>query len=180
MPTEQEFQEYKEKQEQLRLEIKQLDRDLKWKQQTDAKYGPIYSASFNAVISYGLAVIRGSFLLNGGGSVALLAFMGQSLKAQCIDLSDPLRLFILGAVLSALTASSSYLSQTFFSEAIAHNWNNAVTPSKHSVAKSKYWRTWGYLCQYTSVILILISFICFWEAVSQAYEILKAAPPTCP
>jgi len=157
---------------------KQWKRDLEWKDHIDSKYGQFYSDSSNAVISYGLAAIRGAFMLNGGGAVALLAFMAQSSKAQHFDLSSPLRLFVFGAILAALTASVSYLSQSFISEKIAHDWNNAVIPSSESERASWSWGTFGRVCQLIACALVVISYVCFWEGIDQAYSLLKSPLPT--
>ncbi len=73
--------------------------------------------SFDAIIQYAHAAIRGAFLLNGGSCVALLAFLGTSEVVeicQCGDctFSSALQWFALGAMLAIITSAISYLSQS--------------------------------------------------------------------
>ena len=72
---------------------------------------PLAVESMRATISYGMAAIRGMFLLNGAAALAAMT------KA---DPANPLYSAILiaggvGAFCAVLSAAFSYLSQTFFS-----------------------------------------------------------------
>jgi hypothetical protein len=146
----------------------------------DGKHGRFHDTSFNAVISYSLAAIRGTVLLNGGGAVALLAFMAEFSKAQCVDLSGPLRLFVFGAVLAVLSAGTSYIGQTFFTFNAGSSWLNAVAPSKEAENKAFAWGAGGIVCQVVGMALVAAAIVCFWEGCHQAFELLQGAPQVCP
>lgn len=72
---------------------------------------------FRSVISSGQAAIRSSFLLNGGASVALLAFIGhlaQFRVALVPDFAVSLLWFSLGVLATAVTSGATYLSQWLY------------------------------------------------------------------
>lgn len=154
----------------------------------DMKWSVIVSDSFNAVIAYSLAAIKGCTLLNGGGAVALLSFTAASSKAACIDLSDTLLLFIFGALLAVLSAGVSYIGQTLFTFQSRANWALEICTEEneeHKILrhennrKQRLWGSFGLICQFVGCFLLALSFICFWEGCHRTYGILKYAPATC-
>lgn len=74
---------------------------------------------FRSVIQAGQNAVKSSFLLNGGASVALLAFIGKLTEEQHSKIpafADSLTIFVTGAFAIALTSGLTYLSQWFYSE----------------------------------------------------------------
>lgn len=161
------------------LELEEWRCEFDRRKHIDTVNGLSRSDSFKAIIAYSLAAIRGSFLLNGGGAVALLAFMSDSKKAQCVDLSDPLMLFVFGAVLAVLSSGVSYIGQTFFTFEIDYRWSYIVEKDTEKENKQRANRVGGLVCQAVGSVLVAISIICFWEGIHQAYDIFKAAPVSC-
>ena len=72
---------------------------------------------FRSVISSGQNAIRSSFLLNGGASVALLAFISHlttSKVEKVASFADALIPFVIGVLAITITAGLTYLSQWFY------------------------------------------------------------------
>lgn len=72
---------------------------------------------FRSVITSGQGAIKSSFLLNGGASVALLAFIGhlaQFRVALVADFAVPLLCFALGVLAIVVTSGATYLSQWLY------------------------------------------------------------------
>ena len=71
---------------------------------------------FRSVITAGQGAIKSIFLLNGGATVALLAFISHLIKVdgKVAEFSYCLLLFSLGALMAALISGCTYLSQWFF------------------------------------------------------------------
>ena len=72
---------------------------------------------FKAVILAGQNALRATFLMNGGASIAILAFIGRiatynSGKASFFALS--LTLFVIGIVFSSIASGVAYLAQSAF------------------------------------------------------------------
>jgi hypothetical protein len=72
---------------------------------------------FRSVIAAGQNALRTSFLMNGGASVAILAFIGH-LAATSSDnitlFSSVLSIFVIGVLVSAVASGTTYLSQWFY------------------------------------------------------------------
>lgn len=82
---------------------------------------------FRSVISSGQGAIRHSFLMNGGASVALLAFIAHLAQIR----SDRIQSFALclvyfasGVLITTITAGATYLSQWFY--ASEFNWSRKI------------------------------------------------------
>jgi hypothetical protein len=72
---------------------------------------------FRSVITAGQGAIKSSFLLNGGGAVALLAFTGhlaQFKPAKVAEFGACLLPFAFGVLAIAMTSGFTYLSQWLF------------------------------------------------------------------
>jgi hypothetical protein len=72
---------------------------------------------FKSVITAGQNAIRSSFLLNGGASVAILAFIGHLTEVQPTKVaafSDVLVPFVLGVLAITMTSGFTYLSQWLY------------------------------------------------------------------
>ncbi|WP_286831101.1 MULTISPECIES: hypothetical protein [Kordiimonas] len=82
-------------------------------------------ASLSGSISLAEAVLRGLFLLNGGAAIAVLTFLSSAelLSDMALGLVFSLRLFIVGLVLSLLTAITAYFTQLTITHRIG--WENS-------------------------------------------------------
>lgn len=72
---------------------------------------------FRSVIQSGQNALKSSFLLNGGASVALLAFIGKLTEEQASRIPGfayPLSVFVTGILSIALASGATYLSQWFY------------------------------------------------------------------
>jgi hypothetical protein len=72
---------------------------------------------FRSVIQAGQNALRTGFLMNGGASVALLAFVGHmaTVAPQKIpSLAPSLLVFVVGVLVAALASGVAYLSQWFY------------------------------------------------------------------
>jgi hypothetical protein len=81
------------------------------------------SSMFESVIGYGQLSCKAAMLINGGASVAILAFLGQiftraeisGLKNLTQCLSQSLCLFVIGTALAALLTGMGYFTQRMYS-----------------------------------------------------------------
>jgi len=74
---------------------------------------------FKSVIASGQNAIRTSFLMNGGASVALLAFIGHLAAVRPANVplfADVLFPFVLGVLAMTMVSGFTYLSQWLYSE----------------------------------------------------------------
>ncbi|WP_269619231.1 hypothetical protein [Zhongshania sp. BJYM1] len=74
---------------------------------------------FRSVIQSGQNAIKTSFFLNGGASVALLAFIGKLTEEQHSRIPSfalALTIFVMGVFCIAMTSGLTYLSQWFYAE----------------------------------------------------------------
>ncbi|MGU9821981.1 hypothetical protein [Pseudomonas sp. LF090] len=74
---------------------------------------------FKSVIQSGQAAVKTAFLMNGGASVAILAFIGkltESNKQSIPDFAWTLTLFVTGVFLISVTAGLTYLSQWLYAD----------------------------------------------------------------
>jgi hypothetical protein len=70
--------------------------------------------AFKAVILQGQNALKTAFLMNGGATIAILAFLGKLTeeKAEYISsFSDPMVIFVIGVFLAGLSSGFTYLSQ---------------------------------------------------------------------
>lgn len=72
---------------------------------------------FKSVISSGQNALRTAFLMNGGATVALLAFLGKLSDAHQTKIpifSDSLVMFVIGVLAVTMSSGATYLSQWFY------------------------------------------------------------------
>jgi hypothetical protein len=72
---------------------------------------------FKSVIQAGQSALRTAFLMNGGASVALLAFAGHlaSIDPKRVPLVAPsLTIFVVGVLVAAIASGVTYLGQWFY------------------------------------------------------------------
>lgn len=121
---------------------------------------------FKAVFDYGLASSRSVMIVNGGGSIAMLTFLGHLFDGPNIhqqlasELALPLVVFLIGTALGAILPGIGYLSQTFF---VLDSWHdqdrvNAKDAEKWWVVKS---RVIGNVIRVLGVIVFSAGILCF-------------------
>lgn len=74
---------------------------------------------FKSVIQSGQTAVKTAFLMNGGASVAILAFIGkltESNKQNIPDFAWTLTLFVTGVFLISVTSGLTYLSQWLYAD----------------------------------------------------------------
>lgn len=72
---------------------------------------------FKSVILAGQSSLRSAMLINGGAAVAVLAYIGKltgDASGNIVQFALPLLLFVLGALVVAVGAGVTYLSQWFY------------------------------------------------------------------
>jgi hypothetical protein len=74
-----------------------------------------------SVITYGLATLKSSMLINGGAAVALLAFIGKiwekNISVEAVNsLTNAIAFFSFGVLLAAIGSAGSYFTQYNYSE----------------------------------------------------------------
>jgi len=74
---------------------------------------------FRSVITTGQSALKGSMVINGGGAMALLAFIGNvfhDIKIEKLDssLAWPVLIFCVGILFSALASGTTYLTQFLY------------------------------------------------------------------
>ncbi len=118
---------------------------------------------FKTVINAGQAALKSAILINGGGSVAILAFIGNILKpgdpikaALVHSLGGSLRMFAVGTLCAAMAAGGTYLVQFF---------DAAGLDSKCP----KIWRGLAHIFNALVIATVIYSYIRFWLGVDYAY-----------
>lgn len=108
---------------------------------------------FRSVIQAGQNALRTSFLMNGGASVAILAFIGHlaTYSPNKVSIfSSVLSLFVVGVLVSTVASGVTYLSQWFY--AANKTWSYKV----------------GFVLNIFAIVLGLASYVIFgfgiWEA----------------
>lgn len=72
---------------------------------------------FRSVIASGQGALRTAFLMNGGGAIAMLSFVGSlatSNPQRVAELAFTLAVFVVGVLLVAAASGWTYLSQLFY------------------------------------------------------------------
>jgi hypothetical protein len=110
---------------------------------------------FRSVIQAGQNAVKSSFLLNGGASVALLAFIGKLTEEQQSKIpafADSLTIFVTGVFAIALASGVTYLSQWFYAE--SESWKQKT----------------GFALNMVSIVLGLSSYGFFIWGMCRAYS----------
>ena len=118
--------------------------------------------SFKAVIAAGQNAIRSIILINGGASVAMLAFIGHLARIGSATVpiyANCLLPFVAGTLLGGMVSGGTYLAQFFYSGA---------KPVHHKIG--------GWVN--TAVVLLGVSaFVAFGIGSWQTYSAFTATPP---
>jgi hypothetical protein len=113
---------------------------------------------FRSVISTAQGAIKSSFLLNGGATIALLAFIGHlaQFKPEKVAIfSGCLLPFTYGALAVAVTSGFAYLAQWFYAE------------------DGKRQQITGFVFNILCVVLCLASYACFVVGLFQTHSVLS-------
>jgi len=118
---------------------------------------------FKIVTNAGQAALKSAILINGGGSVAILAFIGNIFKtvdpinASLVhSLGVSLRMFAIGTLCAAMAAGGTYLVQFFDATGL---------DSKHH----KIWNGVAHFFNILVIITVIYSYYRFWLGVDFAH-----------
>jgi hypothetical protein len=115
-----------------------------------------YVEEFKATIQAGQAALKSAILINGGASVAILAFIGnlatsEKSKALIPILSCSLAYFVFGTLVAAMASGGAYLSQAAYSK----------VNQEETTEATERWKKRGKAFQYTTIIFVIASYILF-------------------
>jgi hypothetical protein len=110
-----------------KVELEKYKADLQLHIEQNKNYHASHLEMFRSVITSGQNAIRSSFLMNGGASIALLAFIGHlaEVKPEMIQVfSSALIPFVLGVLAMTVTSGCTYLGQWLYdsASALAQKW----------------------------------------------------------
>jgi len=137
------------------LELERYRADLQLHIEQSKNYHASQLEMFKSVIASGQSAMRASFLMNGGASVALLAFIGH------LSSTDPSKVsafsaviipFVFGVLVMAMTSGFTYLSQWLY----------------HSENLDS--QKWGFKINIFSIVLGLSSYVLFLWGMYSAYH----------
>ena len=119
---------------------------------------------FKQVIALGQSALKSIMLINGGASVALLAFISNlatntSAKLQIPPFAESLRYFVIGVFLSSAAFAPTYLSQSFFD------------------GEKKWQQHTGLTFQIITIAIGIFSFISFFYGADAAYHAFLGIAP---
>ncbi len=114
---------------------------------------------FRSVIATGQSAIRSSFLLNGGASVALLAFIGHLAQFNASKLpvfAGCLLPFAFGILAIVVTSGATYLSQLLYAD--RRPWARKIAVTLHILSvvlgiASYVLFSWGVLATYHALVV---------------------------
>ena len=110
---------------------------------------------FRSVIQAGQNALHAAFLMNGGSSVAILAFIGHlaSSSPEKVSLfADCLAIFVVGVLIAGLASGITYLSQWFY------------------FRTKKIFRKTGFVLNIVAMLLGLSSYLTFGYGIRVAYK----------
>jgi hypothetical protein len=113
---------------------------------------------FRSVISSGQNALKTGFLLNGGASLAMLAYIGQHGENYTKELSLSLLYFVWGTICISLSSAMVYLCQRVFSDP--------------DLSQKK----WASYLDIVTICVGFISFVFFILGMYVAYEIFSNFP----
>lgn len=116
--------------------------------------------SFRSTINVGMNAAKSCMLINGGASVALLAFIGNIWAKDSLDIaamlvSKGLLIFCAGVFLAALCSGFTYLAQSSYTSS--------------QLGTIKKWVVWGRICNVIAILSALLSLIVFGLGSYQTY-----------
>ena len=136
------------------IELEEFKADLQLTIENNKNYHASQLEMFRSVIASGQNAIRSSILMNGGASIALLAFIGHLAQIKpegVISFANALLPFVLGVLAMTMTSGFTYLSQWLYE-----------SPKLKS-------QKFGFYCNIASIILGISSYIFFIWGIYRAY-----------
>jgi hypothetical protein len=109
---------------------------------------------FRSVIQAGQNALRTAFVMNGGASVALLAFAAHLVSIHSLRvpaIAPSLAVFVVGVLIAALASGATYLCQWFYADG---------------------WRRAGFVCNLVAIFLGLAAYVSFAVGMWRAYRVL--------
>lgn len=143
------------------VELEKYKADLQLHIEQNKNYHASKLEMFRSVIAAGQNAIRSSLLMNGGASVALLAFIGHlaQIKPEKVVLfSVALMPFVLGVLAMTITSGFTYLSQWLYdsASATAQKWGFRLNIVCIVLGLSSYalfiWGMWRAFCAFTNFV----------------------------
>ena len=117
---------------------------------------------FRSVISAGQSALRSAFLMNGGGAVAVLAFIGNLANndpQRIPSLAPSLTVFVTGVLLVTVASGGTYLSQWFYA---------------HISKRSRYT---GHTFNILAIVSAIASYCAFAWGIFDAYTVFANYGP---
>lgn len=114
---------------------------------------------FRSVITAGQNALRTSFLMNGGSSVAMLAFIGHlatTVPEKVPLFASSLAVFVIGVLIAAVASGTTYLSQWFYA------------------SENKGLFKIGFSLNVVSIVLGISSYVVYGFGVYEAYGVFSA------
>lgn len=138
--------------------------------------------SVEACNAAGHAAIRASTLINGGGAVALLAFIGHLAsspgKAEAIAyFAMPLSCFVTGALVSVCAQGFTYLGQLFFGDSLRHRISAHESGTTES-GKTTRARVLGHVFNWAAILTVAASLALFARGTYVAFYAFLALAST--
>lgn len=136
------------------VELEKYKADLQLHIEQNKNYHASQLEMFRSVITSGQNAIRTSFLMNGGASVAILAFIGHlaGIKPeQVTSFANVLLPFVIGVLAMTITSGFTYLSQ----------WSYDSPNSKT--------QKWGFSLNVACIVLGISSYLFFIWGMCRAY-----------
>ena len=119
---------------------------------------------FKQVIALGQSALKSIMLINGGASVALLAFISNlatnaSAKLPIPPFAESLRYFVIGVFLASAAFATTYLSQSFFD------------------GEKEWQQRTGLTFQIITIAIGIFSFVSFFYGADAAYHAFLGIAP---
>src|ERR1700680_3543351 len=131
------------------------------------------AAANNAAVKGAEEAIKAALLINGGGSVAMLAFIGTLVSrdvlsaAQLTTITRPLLCFGCGVAASVLAAAAAHFTNLGIAEASSGKERSYVAPFARPTPASKRNSRRGEVFRWVGIISVTASIGCFiWGLVS--------------
>jgi hypothetical protein len=143
------------------VDLENYKADLQLHIEQNKNYHASKLEMFRSVITAGQNAIRSSLLMNGGASVALLAFIGhlaQIKPDKVVVFSGALMPFVLGVLAMTITSGCTYLSQWLYdsANAPAQKWGFRLNLVCIVLGISSYaffiWGMWRAFCAFNNFV----------------------------
>lgn len=142
-----------------------------------------------AAIKAAEEAIKATLLINGGSSVAMLAFIGTIASkdvfapSHLMQIAKPLIVFGAGVALSVVGAACAYFCNLMIAGSASRKTRHYEEPFLRPTPSSRRHWLWGEIFRYCGVIAVLGAIVCFVAGLVAAQDAFKAvseaqvAPP---